>query len=102
MRLPASVAAAPARPKSPRYGSDMMPLRSSFSRKCHDDSGGGAIHANLEALDGGIEPTWQDQELVAQSQVLQKQVAAGFQPGYSQTEQKSQPTNHAPVFRETS
>jgi hypothetical protein len=57
VRQPASVAA-PARPKSPRCGSDMMPLCWSFSFKCHDDSGGCAIHANLEALDTGIEPTW--------------------------------------------
>jgi hypothetical protein len=54
----AASVAAPARPKCPRYGSDTMPLRSIFSRECHDGSGGGAINANLEALDAGIEPTW--------------------------------------------
>jgi hypothetical protein len=36
----------------------MMPSRRSFTCKCHDDSGGGAIHANLEALGAGIGPTW--------------------------------------------
>jgi hypothetical protein len=33
--------------------------------------------------------------LVAQSQVLKEQVPAGFQPGSSETEHDSQPTNHA-------
>jgi hypothetical protein len=33
--------------------------------------------------------------LVAQSQVLQQQVAAGIQPGCSKTEEDIQPMNHA-------
>jgi hypothetical protein len=37
----AASVAAPARPKCPRYGSDTMPLRSSFSWEWHD--GGGHI-----------------------------------------------------------
>jgi len=44
-----------------------MPLRRSFSCKCHDGSGGGAIHANLEALDAGIEPTWHSVWLVVEA-----------------------------------
>jgi hypothetical protein len=50
---PASVVAAPARPKCPRCG-----------------SGGGAIHANLEALDAGIEPTWRCAWLVVDAGVV--------------------------------
>ena len=34
-------------------------------------------------------------QLVAQSQVLQQQVPAGFQPDHDQAEQKSEPTDHA-------
>jgi len=70
MHQPASVAVAPARPKSPCYGSDMMPLRSSFFCKCHDDGGGCAIHANLEALDAVIEPTWRCAWLVVEAGVV--------------------------------
>jgi len=33
--------------------------------------------------------------LVAKNQVLQQQVAAGFQSGFSQTEQDYQPTDQA-------
>jgi len=51
VRQPASVAAAPARPKCPRCGSDI-------SCKCNNGSGGGVIHPSLEAVDAGIEPTW--------------------------------------------
>jgi hypothetical protein len=32
---------------------------------------------------------------MAQSQVLQEKVAAGFQSGPDQTQQKNEPTNHA-------
>jgi len=48
----------------------MMPLRSSFFCKCHDDGGGCAIHANLEALDAGIEPTWRCAWLVVEAVVV--------------------------------
>jgi competence protein ComGC len=37
----------------------------------------------------------QNQQLVAQSQVLQQQVAAGFQSGHDQTDQDDQPRDHA-------
>jgi hypothetical protein len=60
---------APAQPTCPRYGSDTMPLRKIFSCKCHDGSGG-AIHANLEALDAGIEPAWRYAWLVVEADVV--------------------------------
>jgi hypothetical protein len=47
-----------------------MPLRWSFSCKCHDGSGGGTIHANLEALDAGIEPTWRYAWLLVEAGVV--------------------------------
>jgi hypothetical protein len=37
----------------------------------------------------------QDEQLVLRGEVLKEQVPAGFQPGYSKSEQDSQPTNHA-------
>jgi hypothetical protein len=50
-------------------------LRWSFSCKCHDGSGGGAIHANLETLDAGIEPTWRCAWLVVEAGVVAPMLA---------------------------
>jgi hypothetical protein len=47
-----------------------MPVRLNFSCKCHDGSAGGAIHADLQALDGGIEPTWRCAWLVVEAGVV--------------------------------
>jgi hypothetical protein len=45
-------------------------LRWNFSCKCHFGSGGGAIHANLEALDAGIKPTWRYAWLMVEASVV--------------------------------
>ncbi|MGD0411724.1 MAG: hypothetical protein ABSC18_08445 [Verrucomicrobiota bacterium] len=48
----------------------MMPSRWSFSWKCHDDSGGSAIHHSLEAVDAGIDPTWRCAWLLVEAGVV--------------------------------